>query len=75
MLLPTSQTKNPPSFTPPVVEKLLPSNPTSHADRNPAPGAEIKIPAKRVVEMEVIETLIIHPESFRIKLKQLLKVL
>jgi len=45
MLLPTSQTKNSPSFIA-GTRKLLPSNPNSLLRLNPATGAEIKMPAK-----------------------------
>jgi nucleoid DNA-binding protein len=38
------------SFPLPGIEKLSPSSPNSHTNRNPATGAEIKIPAERMVK-------------------------
>jgi hypothetical protein len=43
------------SFPLPGIEKLSPSKPHSHTERNPATGAEIKIPGKSTDEMWVAE--------------------
>jgi hypothetical protein len=43
------------SFPLPGIEKLSPSKPHSHTERNPATGAEIKIPGKSTGEMWVAE--------------------
>jgi len=56
VLLPTSQTKNPPSFTLPGTGKLVISKRKARMGRNPATGEAIKIPAKTVVKMRVAKT-------------------
>ncbi|MCX5909035.1 MAG: HU family DNA-binding protein, partial [Deltaproteobacteria bacterium] len=45
------ETKKAGSFTLPGIGKLLLSKRKAHRRRNPAPGAEIKRPAKMLVKM------------------------
>jgi DNA-binding protein HU-beta len=51
-----SETKKAGSFTLPGIGKLVLVNRKARMGRNPATGAEIKIPAKTVVKMRIAKT-------------------